>query len=606
MNVLGINCYLHDTSAALIQDGRIQFAAQEERFSRIKKDARFPSLAIAAALRHGGVRVQDLDAVAFGWNRGGVTPLHTLRCTLNGQLPRTPLYVRDSLVTIAREAYTRNGHRQFERVSARGAAPRAIDVDHHEAHAWSAYACSGWPEAVVLVMDGRGATQATSVYYARAGRLARVRMIHYPNSLGALYEGFTDLLGFERHNDEWKVMGLAAYGEPRYDLSDVVRVLPDGYQINAHAVLGRHWNDISALEARYGPRRRPEVQITQDDRDLAASVQHATEQAIFALVQDAVRRTGCRRLCIAGGVGMNSKANGRLLASGLVDDLFVQPAATDDGTAIGAALAAHAALGRAVPCTPMTDLYLGPEYGDDEIGTTVLTYKLNAAYAPDVEVEAARLLAAGKIVGWFQGRMEFGPRALGNRSILADPRRVEMRDRVNECVKFREGWRPFAPSCLEEAAGDYFEGCRPAPFMIITFDVRPEKRAAIPAVTHADNTARVQTVSRAANPRYYALLQEFDRLTGVPVLLNTSFNLKGEPIVCSPTDAIRTFYSSGLDFLVLGRYVVAKDPSWTPARAVTGQGQAGRLAAAPPGAAGAGRDARDTQAHDEGENADVA
>jgi carbamoyltransferase len=261
---------------------------------------------------------------------------------------------------------------------------------------------------------------------------------------------------------------------------------------------------------------------------------------------------------------MNSKANGRLLASGLVDDLFVQPAATDDGTAIGAALGAQHVMGQRVPVFRQTDLYLGPEFSEDEIEQVARTYKLHGVRVQDVAAVTAGLLAEGKIVGWFQGRMEFGPRALGNRSILADPRRVEMRDRVNECVKFREGWRPFAPSCLEEAAGEYFEGCQQAPFMIVTYDVRPEKRAVIPAVTHADNTARVQTVSRASNPLYHDLLREFGRLTGVPVLMNTSFNLKGEPIVCAPKDAIRTFYSSGLDFLVLGHYVIAKDPRWTP------------------------------------------
>ncbi len=565
MNVLGINCYLHETSAALIQDGQIVFAAQEERFSRIKKDARFPKLAIEAALQHGDIGVRDLDAVAFGWNRGGVTPLHTLRSTLTGKLPFSTRYIVQSLLTIAREVHSGNGHRAFQRTLGSGAGLRFFDVDHHEAHAWSAYACSGFDDALVLVMDGRGAYQATTIYHGRGGRLKTVKTVPYPNSLGAFYEGFTDLLGFERHNDEWKVMGLAAYGQPTDDLHDVIQILPHGYRINARAVCGRDWSDITELVARYGARRSPEVEITQADKDLAASAQQATERAIFALVQEGIRLTGCRRLCIAGGVGMNSKANGRLLASGLVDDLFVQPAATDDGTAIGAALGAHAALGRPVPRSRLTDAYLGPQYSDDEIRAVMQTYKLHGAPVPNVEAVTAGLLAEGKIVGWFQGRMEFGPRALGNRSILADPRRTEMRDRVNESVKFREGWRPFAPSCLEEAAGEYFEQCRHAPFMIITFNVRPDKRDVIPAVTHADGSARVQTVTRESNPRFHTLLSEFARLTGVPVLLNTSFNLKGEPIVCSPKDAVRTFYSSGLDFLVLGDFVIAKDPAWSPA-----------------------------------------
>jgi carbamoyltransferase len=318
------------------------------------------------------------------------------------------------------------------------------------------------------------------------------------------------------------------------------------------------------MTQRYGPRRDPERYIAEDDRNLAASVQKALEEAVFRLVEVGVRLTGCRDLCLAGGVAMNSKANGRLLASGLIDDVFVQPAATDDGTAIGAAIAAHQRLGAPLPRYRMTDAYLGTAHDDDDIATVLDTYKLRGTHVTNIEQVAASLLADGKIVGWFQGRMEFGPRALGARSILADPRRAEMKDKVNECVKFREGWRPFAPSCLEEAAPDYFEGCREAPFMILTFDVRPDKRDVIPAVTHADNTARVQTVSSQANPRYWGLIREFARLTDVPVIMNTSFNLRGEPIVCAPKDAIRTFYSSGLDYLVLGNHVIAKDPSWEP------------------------------------------
>lgn len=561
MHILGINAYLHQTSAALIRDGHLVFAAEEERFSRIKKDASFPRRAVQAALEHARIGFDELDAVAFGWNRGGVTPLHTLRCTLTGQLPVSWRYAVDALATAAREVYQGNGRRQLERWFGPLERQRIFYVDHHEAHAWSAYALSGFEEATVLVMDGRGATQSSSVYHARGDELRRIRSISYPNSLGSFYEAFTDLLGFERHSDEWKVMGLAAYGEPSYDLRDVIRVTRGGYRVDAHLLCGGWWNDLSRMTGRFGARRNPEVCITDEDRDLAASVQRALEEAVFELVRDAVARTGCRKLCLAGGVAMNSKANGRLLASGLVDDVFVQPAATDDGTAVGAALAAHARLGLPVPRYRLTDVYLGPEYSDDEVRRTLAACKLAAARLADVEPTVARLLADGHIVGWFQGRMEFGPRALGSRSILADARRPEMKDRVNDCVKFREAWRPFAPSCLEESAGDYFEGCRDAPFMILTFPVRPEKRALIPAVTHADNTARVQTVAREANPRYWRLIREFAAITGVPVLLNTSFNLRGEPIVCSPKDAIRTFYSSGLDFLVMGDLLLAKDVS---------------------------------------------
>jgi carbamoyltransferase len=437
-------------------------------------------------------------------------------------------------------------------------------IDHHASHAWSAYGLSGFDESLVVVMDGWGAWQSTTIYHARGDELRPLKTFAYPNSLGIFYEAFTDLLGFERQNDEWKVMGLAAYGEPTYDLSDYLRITTDGYRVNSRALSGRFYGDIAPLVARYGPRRNPDKDITDDDRNLAASVQKATEDAIFAVVREGIRLTGCKRLSLAGGVAMNSKANGRLLASGLIDDIFVQPAATDDGAAIGAAIAAHQHLGLPLPRARMTHAYLGPAFTDADVEHALRTYKLPVVRVDHVEQETASLLANGKIIGWFQGRMEFGPRALGNRSILADPRSVDMRDRVNEVVKFREGWRPFAPSCLEEVAPTYFAGCTDAPFMILTFDVLEHQRAVIPAVTHADNTARVQTVSRHTNPSYWQLIDAFGRLTGVPVIMNTSFNLKGEPIVCSPKDAIRTFYSSGLDFLVLGHYIVAKDPHWQP------------------------------------------
>jgi len=564
MNVLGVNCYLHDSSVALFQDGRLVFAAEEERFSRIKKDARFPRLAIAAALDFAGLTFNALDAIAFGWNRGGLTPLHTLTAELTGRLAPSPMMLVDSFIAGARELYHGNGLRALRRSFPVMAGQKVLFVDHHDAHAWSTYALSGFEDALVVVVDGRGARQATSLYHARDASLKRLRTMDWPNSLGSFYEAFTDLLGFERHGDEWKVMGLAAYGEPTYDMSRILRVVPGGYKLDAHLVLGRHWNDIRRLEALFGPRRDPEKLITDADRNLAASVQKATQAAIFELVREGVRLTGCRQVCLAGGVAMNSKANGRLLASELVDDVFVQPAATDDGTAVGAALAAHRALGQPVPRYRLRDVYLGPEFSGRELEAVLRAYKLSATRVVDVERQVARLLSDGAIVGWFQGRMEFGPRALGNRSILADARRPDMKDRVNECVKFREGWRPFAPSCLEEAASDYFEGCRDAAFMTLTFEVPASRRSEIPAVTHADNTARVQTVSREANPRYWTLINEFSQLTGTPVIMNTSFNLRGEPIVCTPKDAIRTFYSSGLDFLVMGDFVIAKDRAWQP------------------------------------------
>jgi carbamoyltransferase len=331
--------------------------------------------------------------------------------------------------------------------------------------------------------------------------------------------------------------------------------------VNARAISGTHPTDIGPLVARFGPRRQPEVRITDDDRNLAASVQKATEEALFALVRVALRTIPSRNLCLAGGVAMNSKANGRLLASGLVERLFIQPAATDDGTAVGAALGAHHALTGTVPRAELASVYLGNSATQEEIEQNLRVYKIPFIRSRHVSRSVARLLDQGHIVGWFQGRMEFGPRALGNRSILADARDPGMKDKVNEVVKFREGWRPFAPSVLLERFADYFEPSIPSPFMILTHTVRPEKRSTIPAVTHVDGTARIQTVERQTNPRYWDLISEFERLTGVAVVMNTSFNLRGEPIVSEPKDAIRTFFSSGLDFLAIGDCIVAKDPA---------------------------------------------
>jgi carbamoyltransferase len=557
--IVGVNFHAHDSAAALFVDGKLRFAAAEERFSRIKKDRGFPRFAIQAALDNVGIRFDELDGVAFGWNRPGLDPLHTMKQSLAGRLPRSKGWTVDQIYHLGSQLRLRGG---MGPLGERFGRPRQNwFVDHHEAHAWSTYACSGFEEALVLVVDGWGAWQSTSIYRARDQALELLKTIAYPNSLGVLYESFTDLLGFERNNDEWKVMGLAAYGLPSYNLDSFIRLTPGGYRVDGKSLSGRAYGDLSYLVGRFGSRRNPEVCISDEDRNLAASVQQATETALLVLVREGLRLSQSRNLCLAGGVAMNSKANGKILASGMVDRIFIQPAATDDGTAVGAALAAHSRLGLPVPRWELDDVYLGPGYSDAEIESVIGAYKLPSVRLNDVAAATAKLIASGSIVGWFQGRMEFGPRALGNRSILADARDPAMKDRVNECIKFREGWRPFAPSCLAERAHEYFEPAYPSPFMILTFDVRPEMRSVIPAVTHADNSARVQTVRRDVSPRYWELISAFERLTGVPVIMNTSFNLRGEPIVCSPKDAVRTFYSSGMDFLVLGDHMIAKDPA---------------------------------------------
>ncbi len=554
---LGINYYDHDAAAVLVRDGRVVFGVAEERLSRIKKDNSFPARSIQAALDHERIDFSDVDHVSFGWQRPGTAFLHDMRCFLGGRVPPSKRYLLGSFRRCLRELNQRGGANLLERSFGKPRHPIQF-VDHHYAHALSAWLHSGFEDASVLIVDGRGAWEATTSWRASGGTCTLVDSHAHPDSLGFFYAGFTDFLGFRRNSDEWKVMGLAPYGKPGVDLSRFISTNGHGYAVAARPVIGRHYGDVSAIESQFGRRRVPESDLTQREKDIAWAVQEACEMAMEGLARDLVARTGLKKLCLAGGVAMNSKANGRILASGLVEDIFIQPAATDDGTAIGAALhAAQVATGR-FPRYRLEEVYLGPGYDDREIESFLRTCKISFTRPPDISQEAAEMLAQGKIVGWFQGRMEFGPRALGNRSILADPRDAAMRDKVNAVAKFREGWRPFAPSVLHERAGEYFAGCTDSPFMILTFPVHENKRSEIPAVTHVDGSARVQTVRRETNPAYYDLIERFGRITGVPVVMNTSFNLREEPIVCAPKDAVRTFYSSGLDALCIGPFLVRK------------------------------------------------
>ncbi len=554
---LGINYYDHDAAVALVRDGRVVFAIAEERLSRIKKDNSFPARSIRAALDHEGIELEDVAQVAFGWQRPGASFLHDLRCFASGKVPPSKRYLVGSLRRCIREINQGGGAHLLERQFGRPRRPVEF-VDHHYAHALSAWLHSGFPEASVLIVDGRGAWEATTTWRAAGESCTLLEHHAHPDSLGFFYAGFTDFLGFRRNSDEWKVMGLAPYGKPGVDLGRYISTNGRGYSVAARPVIGRHYGDVSAMEADFGRRRVPESELTDREKDIAWAVQEACEVAMEGLARDLVGRTGLRKLCLAGGVAMNSKANGRILASGLVEDIFIQPAATDDGTAIGAALHAAALASGRFPRYRIEEVYLGPGYTDAEIEGFLRTCKITFTRPADVSRAAAELLAQGKIVGWFQGRMEFGPRALGSRSILADPRDEGMRDKVNAVAKFREGWRPFAPSVIQERAGEYFAGCTDSPFMILTFPVHERMKSVIPAVTHVDGSARVQTVRRDVNPAYHALIEHFGRLTGVPVVMNTSFNLREEPIVCAPKDAVRTFYSSGLDALCIGPFLVTK------------------------------------------------
>lgn len=555
---LGINySQMHDSSACIVRDGELLFAVAEERLSRSKHDGGFPHLSIRACLDFAKVHPGDLDFVCFGWPPVASGTRHDIKCALTGACPLNYASAASMIKRYASLTRQRNGEKTFLEMFGPTRAQFRF-VDHHLAHAISAYAFSGFDNATVLVIDGRGAWEATSLWHGRNGALENVWTIPWPNSLGLFYAQFTAYLGFMPYSDEWKVMGLAPYGEPGVDLREFLQTETDPYRTATRLLLGRNSSPLLALEARLGPRRVPESDIDSRHKNIAFAVQDNCEAAMLHLARTGVAKTGSRNLCLAGGVALNSKANGKILSTGIVDQIFVQPAAGDDGACLGAALAPYLENGGKLPVRPMRHAYWGPERPDAEIETALTTFKIRFTRFNDPAAVAAELLAKGKILGWFQGRMEFGPRALGGRSILADPRDPDMTSKVNNAVKFREWWRPFAPSMLKEAASEYIESATDSPFMILTAQVKPEKRSVIPAVTHADGSARPQTVERDINPLYWRLIREFGDRTGVPVVMNTSFNLRGEPIVNTPTDAIRTFFSSGLDALLIGSYLVEK------------------------------------------------
>jgi len=558
MITLGLNySQMHDSSACLVRDGELLFAVAEERISRVKHDARFPALAIQACLDFAKITAAQVDEVCVGWQPPGATFRQDLSLYATGRWPASYLNVLNSARHFASMQHQQGGENPFRRQFGPTKA-RYRFVDHHLAHALSCYSYSGFDDAAVVVMDGRGAWEATSIWRGSKGRVEHVRTINWPNSLGLFYAQFTGFLGFTPNADEWKVMGLAPYGQPGVDLRMFLETDAGPYKVHVDRLIGNGSGPYADFPASLGSPREPESEIGDLHKNIAYAVQEMCEQAMFSVVRMALEKTGSKNLCLAGGVALNSKANGKIVASGLIDKLFVQPAASDDGVALGAALAPFLDGGARLPLRPMRDAYLGPSFDDEAIETALKTYKIRASRLSDPAATAAEMLSRGKILGWYQGRMEFGPRALGSRSILADPRDPEMNIKVNNAVKFREWWRPFAPSFKKEAAPEYLESAYDSPFMILTAQVRPEKRSVIPSVTHVDGSARPQTVEKEINPLYYRLIDEFGKHTGVPVVMNTSFNLRGEAIVHTPTDAIRTFFSSGMDALLLGSFLVEK------------------------------------------------
>ncbi len=591
MRILGISAYYHDAAAALLVDGQIVAAAQEERFTRIKHDPSFPQHAIGYCLSEGGVDIATLDGIAFydkpflKFERLLETYLAFAPRGFRSFAAALPVWLKDKLFQKRQicEALCVFGNDVDY-------AQKLMFSEHHLSHAASAFFPSPFDAAAVLTMDGVGEWTTTSLAIGRGHQLKVQREIQFPHSIGLLYSAFTYYTGFRVNSGEYKIMGLAPYGEPRFaDLikSHLIDLRDDG----SFALDLKYFNYCTGLtmtNARFhalfgGPPRSPESPLTQREMDLAASIQSVTEEAVLKLAQFARRSTGMRRLCLAGGVALNCVANGKLLRAGVFDELYIQPAAGDAGGALGAALAAHhIALSqpRRANGDAMRGSYLGPSFRLTEISDTLdqagAVYRVLNEDA--VIAQTAAWLAEGLAVGWCCGRMEFGPRALGARSILADPRSPTMQKQLNLKVKYRESFRPFAPSVRREDVAQWFDMDVDSPYMLLVADVKAQHRremtdeelslfgieklnvprSTVPAVTHVDYSARIQTVDAQTHPRYHALLTAFQQLTGCPILVNTSFNVRGEPIVCTPEDAFRCFMGCELDALVIENAVLLK------------------------------------------------
>jgi len=555
--ILGINCFAHDTAAALLLDGRPVAFIEQERFNREKHTKAFPDDAIQFCLETAGLSIEELDVVAFAhragadFERGALDALK--RLPRGAKRLAAQAYVDASLVRKQRAFVKRYGF-----------SGRVINVGHHHAHAASTFFASGFDDAAVLTLDRGGDFLSTTLGHGQGNRLHTLREVRNPHSLGEIYTAVTGWLGFHPNADEGKVMGLAPYGTERYvpTFRDFVRLTPDGlFKVNLSWF--RYQFESGPLSKKYlerfGPSRVPESELTDHHRDVAFGVQATTEEAGLHVAKALHRMTGSKNLALSGGVALNSVMNARLLAETPFEHIFIQPAAGDAGNALGAALHLwHQLMGQPRDWR-MEHAFLGPEYADADFKEVLTSRKLPFREVTDPPSEAAELLSRSKIVGWFQGRSEVGPRALGARSILADPRRPEMKDIVNAEVKHREGFRPFAPSVLDERGPDYFEGYYPNPFMLLVLPIKREKQDVIPAVTHVDGTGRLQSVMRQGNELYYRVIEEFERRTGVPVVLNTSFNLRGEPIVHRPEEALSDFLGTGMDALFLGPYLLEKE-----------------------------------------------
>jgi len=586
MNILGISAFYHDSAACLVRDGKIVAAAQEERFTRKKHDHAFPTHAIQYCLQEGGLQSGQLDYVAFydkpflKFERLLETYLQYAPRGLKSYLMAMPLWIKQKLwmKELIKDELAFDG--------------TVIFPEHHESHAASAFYPSPYQEAAFLTIDGVGEWSTASYGIGKGHELELHADIHFPHSLGLLYSAFTYYTGFKVNSGEYKVMGLAPYGEPKYvDLiyDHLIDVKADGsFKMDMQyfnycaglTMTNRKFNKLFG-----GPPRRPESKLTQREMDLARSVQEVVEDVVLKMARHIRKTTGMTRLCLAGGVALNCVANGKLLRANIFDDIWIQPAAGDAGGALGAALFTwHRYLGNPRTADGKNDVqsgtYLGPEFRNGHIGAFLKDRDIRYTELTDSQIpeRVADLIGGENVVGWFQGRMEFGPRALGARSIIGDARSPKMQEIMNLKIKFRESFRPFAPSVLAENVSEYFEIDRPSPYMLLVAEVKKERqmqmseeqarlfglqklnvvRSDIPAVTHVDYSARVQTVHKETNPLYHQMLESFEKKFGCSVVINTSFNVRGEPIVCTPEDAYRCFMRTNMDYLIMGNYLLDK------------------------------------------------
>lgn len=569
MNIVGLNAFHGDASAAVLSNGCLMAAVEEERFNRIKHWAGYPAVARAACLN--GDRVEHVaisrDPKAHLWRK-------------LARVAVRPGYWSKAVGRARNLA-------KITRVNGGSDGARVHHVEHHHAHLASAFFCSPFEEAAVVSVDGFGDFSSVMWGTGRGNHIEVRGSVHFPHSLGLYYTAFTQLLGFPKYGDEYKMMGLAAYGEPRFvaDVREIVSTNRDQVRLNLDYFLHHSqgvemtWNNCepvlgtvysSKLVERFGEPRKPRTEILTRHADLAASVQAVLEENYFALLNHVQQQTGLKRLCLAGGVALNCVANGKVFEKTGFQDVWVQPAAHDAGTSIGAALYVWHQVLNKPRCFVMRHVYYGPEYSESEIRRVIDAEGATAHRLDedDLIARTAAEIADGRIVGWFQGRMEFGPRALGNRSILADPRRKDMKDILNRRIKYREPFRPFCPAILAERTGDYFEIDYPSPFMVMAYKIKPPQRDRMPAVTHGDGTGRLQTVEKDVNPLYWKLIRRFEEETGVPVLLNTSFN-ENEPIVNTPSEALACFLRTDMDLLVMGPFVLYRGENPRRAREET-------------------------------------